>query len=428
MKNTPLDELQLRAIVERVTTQQMRTRPLDEIESKNLAILNTSGCKSTLLFVTATGLKKNILDATEPFRALLKENGIHDFAHQSQGTQNKVYRRGVILGSTSVVPVKISLYRPNTKDGDPRFWISRFPLFASGNDVCAIFVFDGAIHLHNLTRSRICFDSDGSLEPTTFQFLADANRENNSISIELLGRLKKIAAAGLLKAVCKGDTAIGRTIEDALDIEMNSKKIPDYHGIELKGARSYKNRDQLFAAVPDWDISYLKSSYDILMKYGYKFPPQLNVTVNGRKENAQKLLLVVDPFAKHLHEICVSNPREDVCTWRLEKLHAALKKKHKETFWIKAKSSRTPNGDEYFQLEEVIHTSNPCVDQFNRLLTDGSITLDHMSSLELYPSGPKNCRGNIRIGKCDEKGPSFKVIPKRTQELFLGQPFTYPLI
>jgi hypothetical protein len=427
MRNAPLDELQLRAIVKRLTTQQMRTRPLDEIESKNLSTLNAGGCKSILLFVTATGLQKNILDATEPFRALLKENGIHDFGNQPQGTQNKVYKEGVILGSASGVRVRISLYRPSTKDGDPRFWISRFPLFASGNDVCAISVFEGVIHLLNLTRSRIFLDVDGSLEPSTFQFLEEANKANNSVTIELLGRLKKIAASGRLRAVCKGDTAIGRTIESALGIRMNSKKTPDYHGIELKGARKDDSKGQLFAKVADWKISHLKSSYDILLKYGYETPPKLNVTVSGRKANAQKLLLVLDPLAKLLHEICASDPQEDVCTWKLEKLHAALKKKHKETFWIKAKSSRTPNGDEWFQLESVLCTANPCVDQFNRLLTDGSITVDHMLSLEPFTS-PKMWRGVSRIGKCTEAGPSFKIAAKRKPELFLGKPTTHSLL
>ena len=92
----------------------MNTRPLNSLESQNLAALNASGCNSVLLFVTATGLDKSILDATEPLRFLLKDAGIHNYNLQAQGPAAKVLKEVVVLGDLVIKNTTVSLYRPVT--------------------------------------------------------------------------------------------------------------------------------------------------------------------------------------------------------------------------------------------------------------------------------------------------------------------------
>ncbi|MDD3544990.1 MAG: MvaI/BcnI family restriction endonuclease, partial [Kiritimatiellae bacterium] len=67
-----------------------------------------------------------------------------------------------------------------------------------------------------------------------------------------------------------------------------------------------------------------------------------------------------------------------------------------------------------FYLKSVTHTRNPNVPQFSRLLSDGSITLDHL--IKRRPSGGVT-----------EKGPQFKLAPNKFSELFLGEPKHYRL-
>ncbi len=79
----------------------MNTRPLNEQESKNLAALNQAGCNSVLLFLTRIGLKKGILDATEPMRRMFSNAGVHDYAVQGQGKIAKSCRRRWFLPNPS---------------------------------------------------------------------------------------------------------------------------------------------------------------------------------------------------------------------------------------------------------------------------------------------------------------------------------------
>lgn len=90
--------------------------------------------------------------------------------------------------------------------------------------------------------------------------------------------------------------------------------------------------------------------------------------------------------------------------------------------WLEWKRNRQPKaksiqqrGGEWFQLESVTHTTRPSMDQFDRLLTDGTVTMDHL--IKRKPSGG-----------AAEKGPLFKIETPRLGELFLGEPRKYSLV
>jgi len=397
----------------------MNTRPLDEVESRNLAALNSSGCSSVLLFVTATGLNKSILDATDPMRRMLLREGIHDYSLQGQGPENKVQRPTVVLGGVSNESTSVSLYRPKTKSGDPRLWFSEFKRYAEPDDVCAVFVHEGVIHLLNLTRSTVASDLQRGVFSYAAQFIQETRDREGLVARELLGLLRSIASQGPLKAVCEGATAIGRSIETALGIDINSSRNPDFKGIELKAGRSQilsrETRATLFACVADWHLSRLRSSQEILDRFGYQRQNdfKLYCSVYSTNANSQGLQLSVDLAANWLKEVFKGPPLEEVCVWELPRLHQRLQEKHNETFWIKADSIKTSSG-EYFALKSVIHTSKPSSDQFDRLLENGTVSLDHLIKR--------------KRSSCVEKGPLFKIERPRLSELFLGAPRHYSLI
>jgi hypothetical protein len=394
----------------------MNTRLLEPVETQNLAALNASGCNSVLLYLTGTGLEKGIIDATAPMRRMLSEEAVHDYSTQLQGMkEHGVKKPAIVLGSISNVATEVSLYRPKSKThrgGDPRLWFSLFNRFAKEDDICAVFIHQRTIHVLNLTTSTVASDIRLGINSSAAQFISRLSKRNGSIAAELLVKLKALAGSPI-KAVCKGDTAVGRSIEHALGISMNSSKKPDYRGIELKSGRSKllgrATRPQLFGKTPDWTLSNLKSSQQILDKYGYERGKFLRLycTVSTLKENSQGLQLSLDDAKSWLTEVSTAKGGEEICIWAMSTLHASLREKHNETFWIKAES-KFVRSHEYFLLKSVNHTSIPSTDQFDRLLEEGSLTLDH------------TLKRPIPNGKFGDKGYNFKIDRHRIPELFVG--------
>ena len=163
-----------------------------------------------------------------------------------------------------------SLYRPKTKTGDPRVWFTKLPAYADPDDMMAITAHEGRLVVINLTKVDIDHVLDVQRSGALWELLSEIDSEATEVAEELLEKLRAIARAGLVPSVmdARADTAIGRTLETALGIAINSAKEPDYKGIELKSYRrargSRENRKTLFAQVPNWNISKFKSSREIL--------------------------------------------------------------------------------------------------------------------------------------------------------------------
>ena len=91
------------------------------------------------------------MDATGPVRNYLKENDIHDYSLQSQGPEHKVIIKAFLYSELDIAKSSASLYRPQTKKGDPRIWFSGLKRHSSPNDLIAILAFEDKLHLFNLT-------------------------------------------------------------------------------------------------------------------------------------------------------------------------------------------------------------------------------------------------------------------------------------
>lgn len=382
-------------------------RKLTKQEQQKLKLLTQNSVSLALIQPTETALHKSIMDATGPVRNYLKSNGAHDYGLQGQGEKSKILLNSFIIKDDKLLKKKTSLYRPKTKEGDPRIWIYGLKNHATPDDIIGLIWFDNILYAINLTQLDVKALLD-SAEPNPLNELVQAiNDIANSVAEELLFKLRKIAESGPIKSLLDADTSVGRTLETALGIDINSSKKPDYKGIELKSFRANKgNRKNLFAQVPNWKLSKFKSSAEILDAFGYQRDDdfKLYCTVSTQTRNSQGLKLKLDDEIEQLIENSDKPEIGDFVIWTLEKLHKRLLKKHNETFWISAKTVIS-DGKKYFNYVSVEHTRKPIPSQFDILLEQGIITVDHLIK-------------RTKTGGAREKGPLFKIKPNSLDLLF----------
>jgi hypothetical protein len=379
-------------------------RQLSEDELDKIRILTENSIEICLIEPTKTGLEKSIMDATGPVRTFLKNVNVHNYEIQSQGPENKISYPAFLISNDLLIPSSTSLYRPNTKKGDPRIWFKNLGSLCQPNDILGILHFNNVLYVFNLSKLNVKELLQVSNNPL-FELISEIKRISNEVSDELLQLLKNIALRGPIPSLLNADTSIGRTLETLLGIDINSSKQPDYKGIELKSFRDKRgNRKNLFAQVPDWPISKFKSSAEILNSFGYSRGDdfKLYCTVSAKVRNSQGLILRVDSDEQKLYENEINEG--DFIAWQLETLHSRLLEKHSETFWIAADSVQI-NGKEHFQYKKVEHTKKPILSQFDILIDQGVITLDHL--IKRKPSG-----------SVVEKGPIFKIKPNALNLLF----------
>lgn len=382
-------------------------RQLTSIEIDRIKILTENSVELCLIEPTETGLVKSIMDATGSVRNFLKSKKIHDFGLQNQGQESKVLIPSKLIDTDKNINSLASLYRPNTKNGDPRIWFKGLGNYSRANDILGIIEFEGTLYVLNITQIDLEKLLNSTINNPLKELIEEINHISNEVADELLILLNKIASQEPVPAMLKADTAIGRTLETLLGIDINSSKKPDYKGIELKSYRDKKgNRKNLFAQVPDWSISKFKSSAEILDNFGYSRGEdfKLYCTVSALVRNSQGLTLKLDSKINQLLENSDKANIGDFIAWNLETLHNRLLEKHNETFWIAADSIIIGN-KEHFQFKKVEHTRKPIVTQFDILLEQGIITLDHLIKRN-------------STGKVIEKGPIFKIKPNALELLF----------
>ena len=337
------------------------------------------------LVPTKTGLEKSIMDATKSLRDFFVAQGIHDYDLQDQGTQSKALIRTILLSKDEVIETKTSFYRPETKSGDPRIWVYRLAEFAESGDLLAIVGNADRLVVVNCTKSNLTSMLDQNSPRFSEFFLANI-LVLSTFATELLELMRGIAGKGYVRTLRLGDTGVGYTLETLLGISANSSKFPDYKGIEIKSGRkrSQKSgRTTIFSQVPNWQISRLKGSKEILFERGRfhvaKKRMQLFHEFSTIKLNSYNMKLDLDLDHDLLHQICVEDGVEvrDV-TWELPTLKRRVSEKHKETFWVAA-ISRGKSGDidEEFLYSEIKHTGGVDPSVFPTLLETGVVTLDY---------------------------------------------------
>ena len=364
----------------------------------------------SFLVPTKTGLKKSIMDATEQVRYHLREVRIHDYYTQSQGQDAKVQLPAIIYSKGEIVQSRCSLYRPTSKNGDPRIWFEGLKKYALPTDLLALLQSKNGLVVINCSQSNL----EELLELNNRLFWDNIKLPLTSIpdtALDLLEKMKAIAGQGYIKTLKSGDTGVGYTIETLLGIIANSSRKPDYKGIEIKSYRAGQGRSNkfdLFSCVPNWGLSNLKSSKDIVFKRGQyneeRSRWQLYHTIEAVKPNSYNLMLEVDN--DYLHQGYVENGKFEMdVTWEMATLLSRLSTKHSQTFWVAA-STRGKGKSEEFQYRSVNYTVEPDLLKVQVMIEAGEITVDYL----IYE---KKKRGSV-----GDHGYKFKIKPKYLELLF----------
>lgn len=387
-----------------------------------LPVFATTGVPVAFLVPTPTGYGKSIMDATSPVRQLLKDAGLHDYASQRQGPENKVQIKSYFVSDDELIESKASLYRPQTKQGDPRIWFADLRRYCSPCNLLAIIVKDECLYVLNLSKQSIARSlcEHGAV----YDLLVEANQNANRIADDLRSRIQAIHDLGFIPAITSGDTAVGDTLEHALGIERNNSRLPDFMGIELKASRLTRNgtrrattRQTLFTKVPDIGKSYR----EIVEAYGkWQIPRnsteprfQLYETFRVSRPNAYGLRLNVDERNDDLQIVADNEGRISfVSAWHMQTLREAVLSKHHETFWVKAESIMR-DGREYFRYDKILHTRGPNVTLMASLFEADKITLDLAAHLK-------------EDGSWRDHGILFKMLPDDLHYL-VGEPIEYDL-
>ena len=332
---------------------------------------------------TKTGLNKSILDAITPVKDALHEYKIHDFSRQQQGSEHKVIVNAKFVHEKTIRETKVSLYRPNTKDGDPRLWIYRLNDYCNENNLIGLIPDENEIYIVNAS-SKAILDSINEESSPLGRLASKFHDQRSVVANELLSKLSEIESRGFIESLRNGTTGIGYTLEELLGIQENSSKHPDYKGIEIKASRKNlskgkgTNRVNLFSQVPLWKESPVSSGKALLENYGYyrEGRKQLYCTLDSIKPNAQGLMLdsrVEEDLLSAIKK--QSNTSTDIVYWKNSLLRERLLEKHTETFWVKADVKKV-SGKEFFHYHEVVHTKSPIASHFIYLIDDGVVTLD----------------------------------------------------
>lgn len=350
-----------------------------------LEMLAKHGIEAALLVPTPTGLEKSIFDATDGLREYLSSNGYHDYGEQGQGQDHKVIEDAYLVRALSLEKTKVSLYRPPTKNGDPRIWLGHaVRSYTSAFNLLAITVVDSVMYVLNMSDPSVQVSLDDAGSP--FRKIFDGSSTGDAVANELLGKIQEISAKGFVPTLRPGDTGIGFTLETMLGIAANSNKAPDFKGIEIKCKRSRagagKNRSTLFSKAPNWKLSPVGSALRLLDARGYideNGRLSLYHTLSAAGANSLGLALDVDPANDWLRQVYhdpESGKVEHDTTWEMPLLKNDLAAKHRQTFWVRARS-RGRGPDEEFHYVEIQHTRKPMVGNFVALIEAGVITVDY---------------------------------------------------
>jgi len=373
-----------------------------------------AGYDVSFLVPTQTGLGKSILDAHESLRSFFKRSGLHDYSKQKQGV--KKYVNAEFITSNEMFQTRVSLYRPETKQGDPRIWIYGLKQLAKAGNLLALVIVRQQLYIFNCSNKSDFLTALSSGLPKLDKTL-------NPIAGELLKKLIIVSKKGFIPTTVSGDTGVGMTLENELGISPNSSTSPDYKGIELKASRvsvtnKQKNKSQLFSRVPNWSLSPVSSAIDLVNKRGYVDSDgrmALRQTVSGERVNARGLYLDIDYANEYLRQMFKNSEdfsKDHDTTWLIKDLKKSLLKKHKETFWIKARHNNDRSA-ESFHYVEVEHTANPYTDKLETLIETGLITMDY--TLHIKPTGRQRNHGYL-----------FKLHQNNKESLF-PKPIVYDL-
>ncbi|WP_042476470.1 MvaI/BcnI family restriction endonuclease [Bacillus ndiopicus] len=363
-----------------------------------------------LVRLTPTMLHKSIIDAGQPIRKVLKNGSVIDYGTIDKGTANKIMQE-VVLISDEVYTFNCSFYRPETKNGDPRFWVYGLKKLTNAEDLIYLTTYNNQLVIIPLTGDTF---NIGLIK----QFFKNDQNEIKDELFELIKTLKHNGPVLSVSPEKSNPKDVGDTLERELGILPNSIKTADFkESIELKAKRkNMKTSDTLFSMIPDWSSSLVSSSPMMIKNFGYTSSKyegfiDLYVTVSN-KPNNQKLYLKVDEEQNKLSQYYIDGKgyHVETCIWHLDELEQRLKAKHPSTLWVLAEEQLI-DGKIYYHYNEAVYTQKPIFSSFLLLISQGYITYDWRGRVREDGTGYK------------DKGHCFRIKPKYRNLLFSSTEF-----
>ena len=223
---------------------------------------------------------------------------------------------------------------------------------------------------------------------------------------ELIQKLRKIKEQGWIRTHRKGNTGIGKTLEDLLGIKENNIPGPNAAMIELKATRkNVSNMITLFTKSP-----LPKGANTILLeRYGYESRrgnkrKELHITISAKEFNniKGKTGLKVDIKGNRVDIINIDN--EVLGYWEKETLEDSFEKKLPKLLLVMA-DARGSGSNEEFWYNEAWLLSGFDFDNFVRLLKEGIILVD--IRIGQYPDG-----------RTHDHGTAFRIFPDKLDLCF----------
>lgn len=226
---------------------------------------------------------------------------------------------------------------------------------------------------------------------------------------ELVDQLPQIADMGYIRTHRSGNTGIGKTLEDLLNIQENNFAGPNGHNTELKSGR--KNSGSmltLFTKSPQPP----RINRQLVEKFGKVKPngkKALHTTINAVSRNT---LYGVPAFMIRVHHARIELDHNDYGDlpapyWNRTNLEQAFCRKYPQNLLYVKADFRGHGKEEEFHYNEAWLMSGFSFERFVELLRSGRILID--IRLGQYPNGSLH-----------DHGTGFRVSPDK-----LDQCFTY---
>jgi hypothetical protein len=136
-----------------------------------IRFFSSRGLEAGYLVPTETGLAKSIMDAHVPLASYFRRTDLHNYSLQSKGTAAKVMIKTWLVKEDQLVETKTSLYRPETKSGDPRLWIYELSKHVCSGNLLAIISHEHQIYVVNMSLKGLVESSKDPSSP--FSHLLD---------------------------------------------------------------------------------------------------------------------------------------------------------------------------------------------------------------------------------------------------------------
>jgi hypothetical protein len=238
---------------------------------------------------------------------------------------------------------------------------------------------------------------------------------------EFQRRIAQIKGMGYVQSHRKGDTGIGKTLEDLLGITENNIAGPDFATYELKAGRKESvSMLTLFTKAPlptsankrllevfgyaqrKMPRNYKQISLTGKGVDGSKIPvedKELHVTVDALKANSVGLKLGVKE-----KKLFIENDKGVEAYWDNSTLREAFEKKYHKLVYVLA-DHRTEGGKERFWFNEAMLLDGFSFERFSELVVEGKLKVD--IRIGHYPDG-----------RLHDHGTGFRILPKYLPQCF----------